>query len=387
MAIAASSASRKQQTASELQDRSAMEGVDGAALHAVSRTSRMARQVYELDPLSDARWPALVSAHPQASVFHTRAWLSALQSTYKYRPLVFTTSPPDSPLTDGIVFCEVNSWLTGRRLISLPFSDHCAPLTSESAVLESLLLYACGPVDRGSYKRMQLRPPSALAGETAGFQARGGAVLHRLDLGAPIDQLFRSFHKDCIQRKIRRAERENLTYEEGRSETQLKDFYRLMTITRRRHNLPPQPLQWFRALAASFGPDLKIRIARKDGAAVASIITLSHRQTMVYKYGCSDASANKYGGTPFLFWQTIQEARGNGQNELDMGRSDLDDPGLSVFKEHWGSIPHPLTYWDYPVKPERTRPQWQKNWMNRVIAASPDRFLQLAGNILYRHVG
>lgn len=344
-------------------------------------------KVYQLDPLSDARWPALVATHPLASVFHTRAWLSALRASYGYRPLALTTCPPGAPLTDAVVFCEVNSWLTGRRLVSLPFSDHCEPLVSEPAVLEMLLSHARRSVDEGRYKRMEVRPHSAPGEEAARFQQKGGAVLHRLDLTAPAEQLFRSFHKDCIQRKIRRAERESLAYEEGNSDAQLNDFYRLMTLTRRRHGLPPQPLRWFRALIAAFGPDLKIRIVRKDSVAVASILTLSHHQTMVYKYGCSDASANKYGGTPMLFWQTIQEAKRNGQIELDMGRSDLDDPGLSVFKEHWGSVPTPLIYWRYPAKEPRPRPAWQKNWTNRVISASPDRVMQLAGNLLYRHMG
>jgi hypothetical protein len=290
-------------------------------------------------------------------------------------------------LKNAVVFCEVRSWLTGRRLVSLPFSDHCEPLLDDPRALHPVLLHGRRAVGEGRYRRVEIRPHSAQAAEVAGFQAKGGAVLHRLDLSRPIDQLFRSFHKDCIQRKIRRAERENLVYEEGTSEEQLNDFYRLMTMTRRRHNLPPQPLRWFRALAAAFGSNLKIRIVRKDGAAVASIITLSHRQTMVYKYGCSDASANKYGGTPMLFWQTIQEAKANGQIVLDMGRSDLGDPGLSVFKEHWGSVPTPLTYWRYPAETSRTRPAWQKQLANRVIGGSPDRLLQFAGGVLYRHVG
>jgi CelD/BcsL family acetyltransferase involved in cellulose biosynthesis len=379
MAIAVSSATRWDPTLPE-QDKGAMQGGDSAALAA-------ARQVYELDPLADARWPAVVASHPLASVFHTRAWLSALKATYGYRPLVLTTSPPGAPLTDAVVFCEIDSWLTGRRLISLPFSDHCEPLLHEPAVLEALLQHARSAVEQGRYRRIEIRPHSARGEEVRSFQPKGGAVLHRLDLTAAADQLFRSFHKDCIQRKIRRAEREKLVYEEGNSDEQLNDFYRLMTMTRRRHRLPPQPLHWFRALIAAFGPSLKIRIVRKDGAAVASILTLSHRQTMVYKYGCSDASANKFGGTPMLFWQTIQEAKANGQNELDMGRSDLDDPGLSVFKEHWGSVATPLTYWRYPVKEPRERPAWQRTWTDRVIAASPDRVLQLAGNVLYRHVG
>ena len=372
-----------EQTVAE-QNRGTMEGSDDSLPRGVPR---VVKQVYELDPLSDPRWPALVATHPQASVCHTREWLTALQKAYDYRPLVLTMCPPHVPLNSGIVFCEVRSWLTGRRLVSLPFSDHCEPLLNEPAALGALLTHARRAVEAGRYRRMEIRPHSAQSEDIAGFQPKGGAVLHRLDLTSSTDQLFRSFHKDCIQRKIRRAERENLVYEEGNSEAQLLDFYRLMTMTRRRHGLPPQPLRWFRALVGAFGSNLKIRIARKDGAAVASIITLSHRQTMVYKYGCSEASANKYGGTPMLFWRTIQEAKRNGQNELDMGRSDLDDPGLSVFKEHWGSIPAPLTYWRYPAKESRTKPAWQKSLANRVVSASPDRVLQLAGNVLYRHIG
>jgi lipid II:glycine glycyltransferase (peptidoglycan interpeptide bridge formation enzyme) len=108
-------------------------------------------------------------------------------------------------------------------------------------------------------------------------------------------ELPHDFHGDSDQRKIRHAERENLQYEEGTSDDLLQEFYRLLVVTRRRQYLPPQPLSWFRGLIAAFGKDLKIRVASKDGVAVASILTLSHKKTMVYKYGCSDAAANKLG--------------------------------------------------------------------------------------------
>jgi hypothetical protein len=351
------------------------------------RGSTVMREVYELEPLADPRWPVLVSTHPRASVFHTRAWLSALRISYGYRPLVLTTCPPDAQLTEGIVFCEVRSWLRGRRLISLPFSDHCEPLFSDPRALDAVLTQARSAVEHGRYKRMEIRPHAAQGEQFRSFQPKAGAVLHRLDLGVSADQLFRSFHKDCIQRKIRRAERENVNYEEGSSEERLIDFYRLMTLTRQRHGLPPQPLQWFRALIAAFGPSLKIRIARKNGTAVAGIVTLSHLRKMVYKYGCSDALANKYGGMPLLFWQTIQEAKAEGRIELDMGRTDLDDPGLSVFKEHLGGVPTPLTYWSYPAQEMRIRPAWQRDLTRRVVSASPVCLLQFAGRILYRHMG
>ena len=118
-------------------------------------------------------------------------------------------------------------------------------------------------------------------------------------------------------------------------------------MTRRRQSLPPQPLNWFRALIAAFGKDLKIRVASKDGVAVASILTLSHRKSMVYKYGCSDAAFNNLGGTALLFWKTIQEAKDRGLEEFEMGRSDVDNLGLIAFKERWGASRKLINYWTY----------------------------------------
>src|SRR5580700_9883250 len=76
--------------------------------------------VYQIHPLEDARWSRLLERHPNASVFHTVPWLKALQRTYQYEPVAFTTSPAGVELQNGLVACRIESWLTGRRLVSLP---------------------------------------------------------------------------------------------------------------------------------------------------------------------------------------------------------------------------------------------------------------------------
>jgi hypothetical protein len=81
--------------------------------------------LYITDPLSDRRWDALVSTHSSASAFHQRGWLEALHRTYRYRPFVLTSASANAQMKDGIVLCEVKSWITGTRAVSLPFSDHC----------------------------------------------------------------------------------------------------------------------------------------------------------------------------------------------------------------------------------------------------------------------
>src|SRR5271168_4019980 len=81
-----------------------------------------------LSPISDSRWDDLVAHHPLASVFHQRGWLEALVRTYDYEPCVITAAAAGEPLKDGLVLCRVSSWMTGTRLVSLPFADHCEPL-------------------------------------------------------------------------------------------------------------------------------------------------------------------------------------------------------------------------------------------------------------------
>ncbi len=82
---------------------------------------------------------------------------------------------------------------------------------------------------------------------------------------------------------------------------------------------------------------------------------------MVYKYGCSNAAFNNLGGTALLFWKTIQEAKASGFEELEMGRSDVDNPGLVAFKEHLGASGKLISYWTYPQGAEGLPSVWKKN--------------------------
>src|SRR5215470_3379248 len=284
--------------------------------------------VYAIDPLQDARWPDFIGRHPQASVFHTRAWLRALQRTYRFSPIAYTTSPAAADLTNALVCCEVRSWLTGGRLVPISFADHCEPLVDDRDQLRTL----CEAVeDRrrdARWRYVEVRPGGAqpwleesLA--TLGFRPAHRYYRHCLDLRPDLDRLFRSLHKDSIQRKIRRAEREGLTYEVGRSEALLRQLWYLLDATRRRHRVPLQPLAWFRNLVTSFGDLLTIRIASKAGRPAAGLLTLTHGDTVVYKYGGSRSDLHPLGGMPFLMWKTIEEAKAVGASELDLGRSDL----------------------------------------------------------------
>ncbi len=344
--------------------------------------------VYELDPLTDARWPAFLSRHPQSSIFHTRAWLEALRQTYGYKPLAFTTSSGEL-LSNGLVLCEVKSCITGRRLVSLPFSDHCQPLANGSE-LRAILEHLQGYRYKRRFHHIELRPLTLIDGmdQYADFALSAKFSFQTIDLRSDVDGIYRNFHDSCIRRKIRRAERENLQYSAGRSVDLLEKFRRLLLLTRRRHKLPPQPISWFRNLAQCLGDSITFHLVSKADTPVASIVTLIYRNSIVYKYGCSDPQFNNLGGTPFLFWKVIQQAKAEGIEEFDLGRSDYDDPGLIAFKEHLGAASSELCYYRNPAT--RLRPQSETGpppLFRRVLSRLPDPLFAGAGELFYRHIG
>jgi hypothetical protein len=137
---------------------------DCATISILSKVPSSATNVYEINPLSDPRWKVFVTGHPKASAFHTASWLRALHTAYGYEPVVITTSSPDTALTNGLAFCRIKSWLTGRRLVSLPFSDHAEPLADNSEQIDNLLFEMKRRVDVGQWKYVEIRPTSFLPG-------------------------------------------------------------------------------------------------------------------------------------------------------------------------------------------------------------------------------
>ena len=346
---------------------------------------------HQLDPIQDLRWTKLVERHPKASVFHTVPWLEALRRTYGYEPVVFTTSAPTDELKNGLVFCCVNSWLTGRRLVSLPFSDHCEPLCDSTEELNFLVRYLQTIFEHQHWKYLEMRPINGKFERTndeASFLPAGKFFLHRLNLRATLDELFRGLDKDCVQRRIERAERAGLVERCGRSDELLKGFYGLFVLTRRRHCLPPIPYHWFRNLIDCLGKQLEIRLAYQDKTPISAILTLRFREVAYYKYGCSDTRFNRFGATSWLLWKAIAAAKSNGASEFDMGRTQEDNAGLLTYKNHWAPQPKQLVYWTFPQTSSLgSINDWELKLAKRALTYMPDRLLPIIGRLIYRHIG
>jgi len=349
-------------------------------------------------PLQDVRWDDFVNRHPRSSVFHTSQWLEALRRTYGYQPIAVGTCGPDNQITNAYVFCVIKSWLTGHRWVSLPFSDHCEPLTDDPDCEDHILSTVENSLREQSLRYFETRPLDTVCSRVVPaslYESTRDYCFHRIDLTPDLETLFRNLHKASIQRKIRRAERERLRYEEGNSQHLLDAFHDLQAITRKHHGLPPQPKAWFQNVLTCVGPAASIRVAYKDELPVASIFTMRHKDTIVYKYGCSNPHHNNLGGTQLLFWNTIKEAKLDNVKTFDLGRSAFDNEGLLTFKDRWGASRTTLRYSRVTCShlPNTAHDMYQAGVTRtdrlamNMFSVMPKPLSRAIGALLYRHIG
>jgi CelD/BcsL family acetyltransferase involved in cellulose biosynthesis len=335
-----------------------------------------------VDPLADPRWRELVSQHPRASAFHTPEWLEALRRTYGFAPLVYARHGGD--LRDAILFCGVASWVTGRRLISLPFSDHCDPLVDGPDRLRELLADVRADASRRGWRYVQVRP----RGEQViadGFERDEANYLYTIDLGRDVDAIFAAIKKNN-RYDIRRAERTALRPVVGRDAAFVRAYFRLHALTRSTQGVPPQPYAWFENLARCLGDRLDIHLLLDGDTPIAGLVTIQFRDQLMLKYSASDPVRDRLGMGKSLVWRSICRAKERGATTLDWGRCEPQHIGLAEFKERFGAVRSDLVY----VRSPGLRLKRQRSWMGTaarsIVPRLPVRVLTAAGRVAYRHV-
>jgi len=97
-----------------------------------------------INPLKFNDWDELVLSSKVYSFFHSSAWARVLHESYRYKPVYFTLIDKNA-LTVLIPLMEIKSYFTGKRGVSLPFSDYCDPIIEGNIdfqdVLDNILEY------------------------------------------------------------------------------------------------------------------------------------------------------------------------------------------------------------------------------------------------------
>jgi CelD/BcsL family acetyltransferase involved in cellulose biosynthesis len=348
----------------------------------VATTSSDARLV-RLD-LDDARWRDFVEGAPGALPFHRPSWPLFLAECYGFPAFALALAHDDGRIDAGVPVLEVHRPFAGRRWVCLPFTDVCQPLGGDDSIAR-LVTAANAERSRTGVKELEVRA----AVEAPGFVTSEVATRHVLRLGDDPDEMFRGFRSSTRQ-GIRAAERESVRVETATSREGLTEvFYDLHAATRRRLGVPVQgrrffELLWDRVLEPGGG---SVLVASVGNEPIAAAVFLAAGDTVIYKFGASDADAWRLRPNNALFWTAIRDACADGRRYLDFGRSDHESEGLRRFKSSWGAEEIPLVYSSTrPTAVAHTGPPGRLGRAaSFVIRRSPPVVCRVIGRAFYRY--
>jgi CelD/BcsL family acetyltransferase involved in cellulose biosynthesis len=292
--------------------------------------------------IDDARWMEFVSVREDATAFHHPAWAALLADCYRYPAFAFALGDPSGRIVAGLPVLDVSNRLTGKRWVSLPYTDSCPPLVAPGALCEELV----AALDEE--RRMRGIPEFEVRAELPDLRARRSskAVVHTLPLSGEPELMERGF-KPTVRQDIAKGNRAGVTVRRAEVVGDLVNtFYALHVRTRRRLGVPVQPRRYFlglwrRILEPGLGFCL---LAYSEETPIAGAVFLAWKDTVVYKYSASDRSYLGLRPNYVLLWEAIRWSGANGYSALDLGRTDLGHGGLRHFKRSWGAREEPLVY-------------------------------------------
>ncbi|HEV2392309.1 MAG TPA: GNAT family N-acetyltransferase [Verrucomicrobiae bacterium] len=343
-------------------------------------------EVAVLNPLEGSCWDEAIGVVGGGGFFHGSRWALVLQESYGYRPY-YICCEQGGRTTGLLPLMEVDSWVTGRRGVSLPFTDECQPLAVNSASFQLLLQKALARGNEHRWKYLELRGGREFLPEEQASQRFYG---HVVDLTPGEEKLFASL-RPSVRRAIRKAKGRGLEVEISQELEAVQQFYALQCKTRRKHGLPPQPFQFFRKLhehILSKGCGIVV-LARLGAKIVAANVYLHKGQEALYKFGASEPAYQEMRGNDLVMWEGIKYYAWKGFRSLHLGRTSVANEGLRRFKLGWGAREGSIEYFRYDLRLQGfvTGRDEAFGWYNRFFSVLPLGLSRLFGGLLYRHVG
>ncbi|MCG8571234.1 MAG: peptidoglycan bridge formation glycyltransferase FemA/FemB family protein [Spirochaetes bacterium] len=339
-----------------------------------------------INPIIEQNEWEKISSKKINNIFLSLSWIKTLVDTYKYVPYFFIQYN-NKTISSIIPLLEVNSYLTGKRAVSLPFTDFCNPYSVDSDCFWLLFNEIINFGKSQKWKSIELRGGGEFLKKNI---CEKQYYIHTLDLHQDIDQIFKQL-KGNVRRNIKKARKWDVDIKIAQDIAGRQNFIRLNSITRKRHGLPCQPRSFFLNL-------FNLIIDKKEGyifqaqfqnKTIASAVFLRNQDKVIYKYGASDKKYQYLRANDLLIWKAIEYFNQNQYSELSFGRTHPDNLGLLQFKSGWTNNIEKCFYYKYDLEKDEfvNNKNQQRSFVHSIFRLLPIYVLELLGKVLYKHFG
>ena len=241
----------------------------------------------------------------------------------------------------------IKSFLTGKRGVSLPFTDECPLIARDPDQFREIFNKAIQHGEKEGWKSLELRGGEQYLSDTRPAES---FLTHKLALGFSEEEIFKTF-RSSTRRNIKKAARGDISVSISNSIDAVQSFFRLNCITRKDHGLPPQPYSFFKKIARHVmaAENGVIVLAAYKNETIAGALYFHSGQEAIYKYGASDKAFQSLRANNLVMWEAIKHFAQKGLKSLSFGRTEPEHHGLNQFKNGWGTKQGTLNYYKYDL--------------------------------------
>ena len=342
-------------------------------------------QLKIINPIEYPGWDELLLASDDRSFFHTSSWARVLVESYNYKPF-YIMQISDGRLSVLLPVMEVNSIITGKRGVSLPFTDYCELIVSDTGRFKNVMEQVIALGRSSGWKYLGFRGGGEFMNNATPSLTH---YTHYLHINNDEKKIFGNF-KGNTRRNIRKAIKEGVKVRLDNSFESIGEFFRLNCITRKRHGLPPQPFRFFKKIYEHIISKKKgfVSLAYHKNKIIAGAVFFYFNKEAFYKYGASDMSYSYLRPNNLIIWEAIRWCLNNGFINLSLGITEIVNEGLLKFKRGWGPREGILNYYKYDLRNGAfVRDKFRTRTSYVFFRNMPSPLLKLTGGLIYRHFG
>jgi hypothetical protein len=339
-----------------------------------------------INPLTYSNWDEMILDTNEYSLFHTSAWAQILHETYNYTPRYFC-SIENNHLKTLLPFMEIDSWLTGSRAVSLPFTDYCPIILDSEMKYEDLIKKIIHFGKSEGWRSIEFRHNRDRESEDISSDS---FFEHSLDLKSGEKNLYEKL-RSSTRRNIKKAQKSGVKTKISTSLASLKEYYHLHCLTRKRQGIPPQPFAFFKNIFHFILNERKgfVILAMYENVVISGMIFLFFGKKAIYKFGASSLKYQELRSNNLLMWEGIKNCIKLGCEQLSLGRTERNNSGLRQFKNGWAAKESIIKYYRYSLKNDRyiSESSGIFRYAIKTIKILPINLLKLSGKIAYKHFG
>jgi len=299
--------------------------------------------LYSIDfDFRQEEWSDYLGASGAGTVYHTLEWRAVLEGVFHYETHYSVCRNERGACVGILPLAFVKSWITGNRVVSLPFSQYGGPLVSDAQALECIVRHLREYLNHG-FEYVRFRPRDQLDEHNSADSGLKSLDYYTRCVIPLADRSEQDVRKSIlksrdIRRRINASSKEGIVVEIWKNSGEMDRMRDLMFQTCKKHGVPPYPPGLIKSISELFAAKRKavIFVARLSGRIIATLVLFTVNKEGTYGYNFSDTKYLGFHPNHALLWAAIEWSIRNGLSAFDLGISSPQDNQLLLFKRRWG---------------------------------------------------